>query len=315
MKSARDPMLTIGIPLHRSRPFVDVVSANIDAVQRDDVEILVSDRTGLDDALDVVARRYAGDPRVVPLRDIDGADWVDHYNALLRQGRGQYFGFMPHDDDFPSGWIDTLVGCLEADPDLMMAFGRIEVIGVDGYTPPARRAHRHPRGELGVGSEWTVHDALCALKVWSAGTAARGIFRRAPVVGRGLFLPRTRDGIDADAAWVFGIALLGRVRYVPEVVSIKRWHAQNVGWSWECRMPHRLSLARAHIALGVRHAGSPRAATIVARTVGFDFALFCAKRVWSRILRRSPRLRRLRRRRRDSTSTRRHAELGPHILE
>src|SRR5262245_61620940 len=62
------PFLTIAIPLHRSRPFVDVVSANIDAIGREDAEILLSDRTGLDDALEVLTRRHAGDSRIVPIR-------------------------------------------------------------------------------------------------------------------------------------------------------------------------------------------------------------------------------------------------------
>ena len=112
---------------------------------------------------DVIVRRYAHDPRVVPLRVIDGAeDWVDHYNALLRQGRGEYFGFMPHDDDFPSGWIDTLVRCLETDPGLMLLFGRVEAIGVNEYTPPPRAYRCIREGMLGIDGEWTVHYVLGA---------------------------------------------------------------------------------------------------------------------------------------------------------
>lgn len=294
MTAASTLALTIAIPLHRSRRFVDVVSANIDGIDRDDVEILVSDRTGLDDALDVLAARYADDRRVVPLREVDGADWVGHYNALLRRGRGTYFGFMPHDDDFRPGWVQTLVGCLDAEPDVVMAFGRVVAIGVDGHVPPQRARHRLPPADLGVGRPWTVYDALDALESWSPSTAARGIFRRAPVVDRGLLLPRTRDGVDADAAWVFGVALLGRFRYLPEAVSIKRWHGENVGLTWEHRMSHRLSLARAHAAFGLRFGGSSRASAIVAGTVGRDLARYGGKRVWARILARSPRLRRLR---------------------
>ena len=61
------------------------MTANIDAIERDDVEILVSDRTGLDDALEVLAARYESDRRVTTLCAVDGADWVRHCNSLLRR--------------------------------------------------------------------------------------------------------------------------------------------------------------------------------------------------------------------------------------
>ena len=56
MTAAGGPLLTIAIPMHRSRPFVDIISANLDAIGRDDVEILLSDRTAVDDAQRCVGR-------------------------------------------------------------------------------------------------------------------------------------------------------------------------------------------------------------------------------------------------------------------
>lgn len=292
MTVAGRPLLTIAIPLHRSRPFVDIISANIDAVGRDDVEILLSDRTAVDDALDVLAARHADDPRVVILREVNGADWVQHYNALLRRGRGTYFGFMPHDDDFPPGWVEALVGSLEADPTLIMAFGHIEPIGVDGRLPPAGSLYTYPKGELCNGTDWTVHDAIGAITRWSPSLGARGIFRRAAVVDRGLLLPTTRDNVDADAVWVFGIALLGKMRYVPDVVSYKRWHTQNVGWTWQGRTAwHELSIARAQVVLGLRYGRPLRAKAVVLRTVARRVKRSYARPVWRRALQRSPLLR------------------------
>jgi GT2 family glycosyltransferase len=255
------PLLTIGIPLHRSRPFVEVASANIAAVDRTDVEFLVSDATGHDDALPVLAARHAGDPRVAPLRTVDGADWVDHCNALLRRARGTYFCWMPHDDSFPPGWVDTLLGCLEAAPDVLMAFGRIDPVSVDG-APAARGRYRHPAPGTESGP-WTVHDAVTAVTEWRAGYAFTGVFRRGPVVARGLFLPRTRDGIAADTAWVFGMALLGRLRYVPEAVYHKRYHEASAHGTWRYRAAHHLSLGWALARYAVRYGASP-AATVVA---------------------------------------------------
>lgn len=241
MTDSTAPALSVAIPLHGSRPFIDVVSANIDAIERDDVEILLSDRTGLDDALDILAARYQRDRRVHVRRDADGADWVTHCNSLLRQARGEYFCWMPHDDDFPSGWLDLLSRQLTGRPELVMAFGRIEPIELDGA--PAALAIKHPRAGA-VARMASVRNAVDILV--SGGVAFRGLFRRAPVVDRRRFIPRTRDCVHADRAWVYRIALLGPMLYVPEAVTRKRYHPTSVHAGWSARRPsHRLSLAGA----------------------------------------------------------------------
>lgn len=240
MTAGEAPLLTVGIPLHRSRPFVDVVSRNIEGVDRPDVEFLISDRTGHDDALEVLAARHTQDHRVVTLRTIDGAGWVDHCNALLRRARGRYFCWMPHDDTFPPGWAGALLECLEADPDLLMAFSRIDPVVTDAV-PYNLDGYRHPKAGTG-GAPWTVHDAVATLREWRGGYAFAGMFRRAPVVERGLLLPRTRDGVDADVAWVFGMALLGRLRYVDGIAYLKRHNAASAHRIWRRRVAHQLSL-------------------------------------------------------------------------
>jgi hypothetical protein len=165
---------------------------------------------------------------------------------------------MPHDDDFPRGWVDTLLRHLEAEPDLLMAFGRVEPVATAEAEAGIQR-YRHPPVGTGAGTTWTVHDAVAVLRLWRGGYAFRGMFRRAPVVTGGLFLPRTRDGIDADAAWVFGMALLGRLRYVPEVSCSKRYYAGSEHSIWQRRMVHQLSLARVLAGYALRYGGSPGA--------------------------------------------------------
>ena len=78
----------------------------------------------------------------------------------------------------------------------------------------------------------------------NGGVAFRGLFRRAPVVERGHFIPGTRDGVHADRAWVFGVGMLGPMLFVPEAVCRKRYYATSTHASWSrSRRVHRLSLA------------------------------------------------------------------------
>jgi GT2 family glycosyltransferase len=254
MNRSSRPTLTIGVPLHASRKFIATVSNNIDAIDRDDVEILLSDRTGLDDALAILSARYRHDERVVSISAVDGVSWIEHCNALLRRARGTYFCWMPHDDDLSPGWCEELLCHLETDPNLLMAFGRIEPVDDAGVpwpagTTPATGPIVEPPPPVSPGS-WTVREAVAVLR-WSAGIAFRGVFRREPVIAEGLFLPRTRDGVDADATWVFGMALLGPLCYVPEVTCRKRYDPASTHGQWEWRVAQRLSsmLVRAKYAL------------------------------------------------------------------
>jgi hypothetical protein len=62
----------------------------------------------------------------------DRLTWVEHYNWLLDTARGEYFMWMPHDDEFPAGHVSSLVAALEERPDAVLAHGRIERVDLEG---------------------------------------------------------------------------------------------------------------------------------------------------------------------------------------
>jgi hypothetical protein len=167
---------------------------------------------------------------------------------------------MPHDDVPSPGWFDTLLDHLEEDPDLLMTFGRLEPVDLDGRSPAAEArwivAPPHPAPR----SEWNVHDAVGVLR-WTAGIAFRGVFRRHPVVANGHYLPSIRGDVDADATWVFGMALLGPLRYVPEVACRKRYHDASAHAQWVWSSAQRLSAALVRAKYALRYPETARAKT------------------------------------------------------
>ncbi len=103
------PLVSVGIPLYKSRGFLSNIIENVEAVAYRNIEIIISDRHGEDDAIEALRRRFGHDSRVRFIKRHDRIDWVDHYNALLRQFTGKYFLWMPHDDIYPADYIDELV--------------------------------------------------------------------------------------------------------------------------------------------------------------------------------------------------------------
>ena len=157
MPAGGTPLVSVAIPLYRSRQFVDIIARNIDAIDYPSTEILISDRHQEDDALDILAARFAGNRRVRILRARDQLGWVDHYNLLLTAATGEYFLWMPHDDTYPGGFISTLVECLERHPRAVLAFGGVDVVAEDNR-PLWSDAGRPPR--VVAGAPWTPGEAL-----------------------------------------------------------------------------------------------------------------------------------------------------------
>lgn len=227
------PLISVAIPLYRSRPFVDCIARNIESIDHPSIEILISDRHQEDDALERLARRFAGDPRVRLLRARDRIGWVDHHNALLTAATGRYFLWMPHDDSYPAGYVSGLVACLEEQPQTILAFGSVQVVGEQG-----ERLYSDDRNAalMRDGERRELRAALEVLMFHSQWLPQfHGVFRREPVVRAGLFVRPTADNVEADLYWVFGIGLLGEVRLVPSCTYVKRLHGANVSIGWGAR--------------------------------------------------------------------------------
>lgn len=234
---AEPPLVTVAFPLFRSAPFVENVAANIDRLTWPNLEVLISDRHGLDDALDQLEQRYAADARVTLIRQPDGADWVTHYNDLIRGARGVYFCWMPHDDLYEWGYVEALAGALAGDPDAVIAFGVMNSEDC-GRFPAAPRFTPPPIANHGPSSPIEV---VRLHLTWELASVVRGLVRRAPVVKAGLLLPRTHQLVFADACWVFAVALSGRLRFVPEARCLKRWYAASTSADWRFGVRQALS--------------------------------------------------------------------------
>ncbi len=212
-----EPPVSVGIPLFRSRRFLDGLIMNLDALTYGNLEIIISDRHCVDDAVDVLEERYGRDPRFRFIKRRDRIGWVDHYNALLGEFTGRYFVWMPHDDMYPGNYIPDLVSCLEAHPDAVGAFGPYEAVDLAG----APTSYEFVPPPFASEDSWTFLSAMKLLH-WRPSKAFRGLFRRQVIARSGLFIRPSYESFAADDGWVFGLALRGRLLYVPHCVSRKR---------------------------------------------------------------------------------------------
>jgi GT2 family glycosyltransferase len=223
------PRVTIAIPMYRSKRFLRVIRQNIRHLDLPDAEILLSDRHGDDDAMDMLQAEFGHDPRIRFLRASDRIGWVDHYNELLQQATGHYFMWMPHDDTFPRHYVPTLLADLERDSSIWLSFGTLYSV------------FRQPRRvEIGRLPNWQIPQhwsAWCGLRwflFWNMGVPMRGLFDRERVLAQQLFLKSVPPANHyADIYWLFALALRGRMHYNPAAFTVKRMYATSTSGVWK----------------------------------------------------------------------------------
>ena len=240
------PRVSVASPLYRSARFFETIVANIEAMPKTGVEILISDRHGYDDTLDRLRQRYGGDPRLRFFQKRDELDWVGNINFLLQQARGEYWRFMAHDDLSPAGNLELLIAALDTHPDAVLAYAHIEAIDLEGNLIPRTGDHWYPQPKQ-ADVHWNLGVALeMCWNFFHFDGAFQGLVRRAALVERDLLIRSTLGQVFPERGWQFALCLLGRFHFVPEARYIKAYYPESTHRRWEVTGRNFYSLAWAY---------------------------------------------------------------------
>ena len=220
-RTMQHPRVTVAMPLYRSAPFLDIIRANLDRLREPGLEVLISDRHGLDDAIDILECDYGHDPRVSFLRATDAIGWVGHFNELMGVARGDYFVWMQHDDTFPEGYVEALVAAAEATPGCRIAFGGIETQSLESRVTSAAV----PLGRFCHAGQWSRRSAHRLLFSGWIGVPFRGAIHRARVLAAVGPMRDTPRSSGAEQIWIYALALGGPLVFTPATACVKRVHA------------------------------------------------------------------------------------------
>ena len=217
------PLVSVAIPLYRSGRFLPVIFDNIDNLTWPNLEVMVSDRHGLDDAIHRIADRYRSDSRIRILQSDDGIGWVDHYNLLAKEAAGEFFMWMPHDDSFPPGYLERLIEPMIEHQQLCLCYGDVEPVSLDGTR---RQDWRYVDTPGVTPSPPGLFSAIVFYMVhpW---VPFRGLIRRSVMIDRGLFIEHCVDEFGADANWVMSMLHAAPLMHVPGVMCIKRFYTES----------------------------------------------------------------------------------------
>jgi GT2 family glycosyltransferase len=221
------PLVTNAIPLYRSKPFVEIIKANIDAIDYPNIEILISDRHHLDDAIDVLEEYFREDPRVTIIRADDALWYAQHYNLLLGIGRGKYFRWMPHDDSYPVCCLKRKVEILESNPQYVLANGPWRKLDSHDHVT---ELHFPVKSRLG---KWSFETALFVAFGAYEAHAFKGLFRRSIAVEREIWLFDTKRIISTERCWEYAMSLAGEFYCLKDFEYYKRYSADSTHATWQ----------------------------------------------------------------------------------
>lgn len=248
--------ISVAIPLHASRKWIENIVSNVTRLPSSVERIVISDRTLADNTAQQLEAIFRYDKRVTVTYRADGLSWPAHCQQLIGETKSEYMMFMPHDDIFPKSWVPVLHNALQRHPEALLAYGRVEWVREDGCTVSGSPSiSQPPNTELGG---IKAVNAFLRREMW---TPFRGLFRRNALLESGIRVDRTSgvtwDGYRMwDELWILSVALRGSIVFDDGTVTQKRIHPGSA--TFASPPTQRTSAARGAVAVVKEHSKESR---------------------------------------------------------
>jgi glycosyltransferase involved in cell wall biosynthesis len=119
------PILSIGVPVFNGEPYI---AQSLGAILRQtftNLEVIVSDNASTDRTGEICRSYAARDKRIRYSRSLTNIGLLPNFRRVLELASGEYFMWAASDDYWSPNYVETLVACLEQNPDAVLAAGRI----------------------------------------------------------------------------------------------------------------------------------------------------------------------------------------------
>lgn len=212
------PRVTIGIPVFNGERFLARTLSSVLGQTFGDLDVVISDNASTDRTADICRDAASGDRRIRYSRNERNLGAAANYNLLVREARGEYFKWSPHDDLLDRACIERTMAGLDAHPDAVLCYsGTLRIDDADRPLGPdvldrltVTAASPHERLQQLLSSIWTFPRC----------NAVVGLIRTAP-------LRRTRmvgPYASSDKVLLAELSLLGTFVRVEELLMLRREH-------------------------------------------------------------------------------------------
>ena len=213
--------VTIGLPVYRGERFLEEALLSAQRQTYPHFEVIVS-LDGPDAACEALCRPFLRDPRFRLVVQPERLGWVGNINWLMAGLATPYWTYHQQDDVLDPCYLEVLVDYARTTPEAAVVYSDIEAFGTYAGTFAQSSV---------TGSAPARQLALMVEHI--AGVAFRGLTRAAAVSLSGGIPPNEVDSFACEIAWMAAAARWGELRRVPQTLSRKRYHADNVHTKWD----------------------------------------------------------------------------------
>ncbi len=217
MTAVAQHAIAIAVPVHNGGRFLDQALGSLRAQTRGDIGIFVLDDASTDGSFAIVERHAAADSRIACQRAGERLGMIEAWRRAARLAfetfQPEYFAWHSDHDWSSPGWLETLHATLQANPDVVLAHARTELVDLEGT-----RTGTAPPAIDTTGLSTPDRLARAVFSEMGAGNAVYGLFRRSALEACGIM----RDEILPDRLLVAEVNLHGSVAYVERAERFRR---------------------------------------------------------------------------------------------
>lgn len=125
------PRLSIGLVVYNGERYLDAAIESLRRQTFTDFELVMSDNGSTDGTPGIAEAAVQRDPRVRYVRHEVNRGLAWNLNYVVREAVGEYFMWAGHDDLHAPDFIERCVAALDADPDVVYAYGDTFLIDGD----------------------------------------------------------------------------------------------------------------------------------------------------------------------------------------
>jgi hypothetical protein len=222
--------ISVLVPLHNSKSFIEIVDKNI-AELKETANLIISDAFENDDSLSQLRKKWQNLSNVKFLgrRDIKPG-WIAHYESLLSMVETNYFMWLAHDDEIKVEYLEKCIKLLESDSEISAAVGQI--ISIEGEGLLVRPQPLLPKSDQ---IQKYLYRANGLFFEWNLGVLFRAVFKRQRVY----HLPISNiEDRWSDEIWAYGFCINNLIAQDPTAIYKKRFY---VGSTHSFFEPHLYS--------------------------------------------------------------------------
>ena len=126
------PMITIGMPIHNGEKFLQQKLESFNDQTLKNYQLIISDNASTDKTEEICKKFMQNDKRIIYFRKEKNIGAIQNFYFVLNKAKTKYFVWSAVDDFMYPNFLESNIGYLEIDKNVVGSISKIEYFDDDG---------------------------------------------------------------------------------------------------------------------------------------------------------------------------------------